>query len=244
MSATPVTPPPQLTLPGQVHTADGPLDMSGMYVMHHAFRRDLDRFATAVRRTPLDDAATWRALAARWERFGSMLHHHHAIEDATLWPPLLDRVDAARVPGARATLEAMQAEHGTIDPALAGCGEAFAAMAATPTEEARDELRACVDRMRESLDRHLAHEETDALPLLQAHLPQEVWAASERAAQRSFRPRDLVFLVPWAADGLDRTARDRAFGPAGWSFRAVYGVTRAGFRRRENAVFRHVTPAG
>ena len=31
----------QVTLPGQSHTAEGPHDQIGMYVMHHAFRRDL-----------------------------------------------------------------------------------------------------------------------------------------------------------------------------------------------------------
>lgn len=243
MSTTPVPHPPQLTLAGQAHTAEGPLDMSGMYVMHHAFRRDLDRFAAAVAGTPLDEAATWRALSARWERFSSMLHHHHAIEDATLWPPLLDRVDAAGVPGGRETLIAMQAEHATIDPQLAACADAFTGMATAPTDAARDRLRDCLDRTRQGLDRHLAHEETDALPLVQEHLPPEAWAASERAAQRSFAPREMAFLVPWAAEGLDREARDRAFGTAGWTFRAVYGLTRRRFHRREAVPFRHAPAA-
>ena len=95
----------QLSLPGQTHVADGPLDMSGMYVMHHAFRRDLDRFVAAVGQTPVEDTEVWRALAARWERFGSMLHHHHEIEDRTIWPPLVERVSAAGDTAGRATLE-------------------------------------------------------------------------------------------------------------------------------------------
>ena len=40
--------PRQLTLPGQAATADGPLDMTMMYVMHHAFRRDLRALARAA----------------------------------------------------------------------------------------------------------------------------------------------------------------------------------------------------
>ena len=43
----------QICLPGQAHVADGPHDQTGMYLMHHAFRRDLDRFRDAVRRTPV-----------------------------------------------------------------------------------------------------------------------------------------------------------------------------------------------
>src|SRR5687768_2233902 len=35
----------QMELPGQKHVAEGPLDLTGMYMAHHAFRRDLARFA-------------------------------------------------------------------------------------------------------------------------------------------------------------------------------------------------------
>jgi hypothetical protein len=44
--------PPQLTLPRQSHTAEGPHDQTGMYVMHHALRRDLEKFVLAVQNTP------------------------------------------------------------------------------------------------------------------------------------------------------------------------------------------------
>ena len=42
----------QLSLPGQSHTAEGPHDHTGMYVMHFGFRRDLTNFASAVAHTP------------------------------------------------------------------------------------------------------------------------------------------------------------------------------------------------
>ena len=62
----------QLDLPGQTHVAEGPHDMTGMYVMHHAFRRDLAAFASSVRATPLGDTATWEALAGP---LGAVRHH-------------------------------------------------------------------------------------------------------------------------------------------------------------------------
>ncbi|MGY1600955.1 hemerythrin domain-containing protein [Geodermatophilus sp. SYSU D00815] len=229
----------QLNLTGQAHVANGPLDMSAMYVMHHAFRRDLERFPTAVRRTPLDDRATWQSLARRWERFGMVLHHHHSIEDRTLWPPLLARIDGQGAAADRATLEAMQAEHETIDPQLAACAAGFAAMAQQPREEVREELARDLATIRDTLHRHLSHEETDALPLVQRHLPEADWLASEEAAKKSFAPRDLAFLIPWAADGLDRTARERAFGTAGLLFRVLYRLTRGRFGRAEAATFRY-----
>ncbi|MFW3169539.1 hemerythrin domain-containing protein [Geodermatophilus sp. CPCC 206100] len=229
---------PQVSLPGQVHTAEGPLDMSGMYVMHHAFRRDLDAFCAAAERTPLEDAATWRALAGRWERFATMLHHHHAVEDASIWPALSERVRA--VEGAPATLEAMHAEHATIDPVLARCAELFDAMSTAPDAATREALAEQLTATRDLLIRHLAHEETEALPLAQRHLPLSDWAASEKAAQRSYGLRDTGFLVPWAAEGLSQEALDRAFATVGPTFRLAYRLTRGRFARREAAAFRYV----
>src|SRR4029079_12710711 len=85
--------PSQICLPGQTHVAEGPHDQTGMYVMHHAFRRDLDRFQAAVRATPVDERDTWRALAARWERFAEVLHHHHTVEDEHIWPVMERRLE-------------------------------------------------------------------------------------------------------------------------------------------------------
>ena len=99
--------PVQRRLPGQAAAPEGPVDLTMMYVMHHGFRRDLNRFAEAVAATPIDDRETWAALAARWERFFEVLHLHHSGEDAGLWPFLMSRADAAE----RATLEAMEEEH-------------------------------------------------------------------------------------------------------------------------------------
>ena len=86
---------PQVLLPGQAAAPEGPVDMIMMYVMHHAFRRDLAAFAARVPTVAVDDAVTWRALAQRWTDFASVLHKHHSGEDAGLWPLLLERVDAA-----------------------------------------------------------------------------------------------------------------------------------------------------
>src|SRR3712207_2560067 len=97
----------QVDLPGQTHVAEGPYDQTGMYVMHHAFRRDLDRFVSAVRNTPVGEAQVWSALARRWSRFEEVLHHHHVVEDTSIWPALLAHADAAGSDEDRATLEAM-----------------------------------------------------------------------------------------------------------------------------------------
>src|SRR6187431_2086740 len=86
--------PRQICLPGQTHVAQGPHDQTGMYVMHHAFRRDLAAFASSVRATPLGDTDTWGSLGRRWARFAATLHHHHHAEDTYYWPVLLAAAEA------------------------------------------------------------------------------------------------------------------------------------------------------
>ena len=237
---TTASPTPQVTLPGQTHTAEGPYDQTGMYVMHHAFRRDLDNFVAAVRATPVNDTATCAALAASWGRFDEVLHHHHQIEDTAIWPALLAHVDASGSAGDRATLEAMEAEHATIDPALQHCREGFAAMTDHPCPDHRNALDIRVTALRESLAEHLRHEETEALPLLQRTMTPAEWEASEKAAQKGYPPKVIPFLVPWALDRLPEDAAQHLLGQAGVVYAVIHRLTRRGYARREARAFRYV----
>ena len=173
MTTDTTTWPEQLRLPGQTAAHPGPIDMTMMYVMHHAFRRDLEAFATAAGTTPASDRRAWKAMAERWELFSSALHHHHSGEDAGLWPALMDRADEE----GRATLEAMEAEHSEIDPILQACAAGFQRLAEHPDDDARAALAVRLVAARERLAEHLKHEETEAIALIQALLTPEEWEA-------------------------------------------------------------------
>jgi hypothetical protein len=83
-----------LLLPGQAAAPEGPVDLAAMYLMHRAFRRDLDAFAAATAATagtPAADRQRWVRLARRFELFADVLHKHHHGEDVGLWPLLLER---------------------------------------------------------------------------------------------------------------------------------------------------------
>jgi iron-sulfur cluster repair protein YtfE (RIC family) len=238
MSATTTTRPATghlMSLPGQQHVAEGPLDLNGMYMAHHAFRRDLARFAVAARQTPVDDAGVWRALAVRWEQFGSILHHHHATEDDVLWPQLLEIADA----DGRATLEAMEAEHSVIDPMLAACAAGFAAMAQAPDAATRDRLAADTETARDTLSDHMGHEEREALPLVQDLLSEEGWQRVEKAAGSGKSLKDLMFLAPWIADGLTLEQFETVVAMIGTPFKWMVAMTRGRYARREAVAFRY-----
>ena len=238
MSLT-TAPTTQLMLPGQAAAPDGPVDMFVMYLMHHAFRRDLGRFTAAVERTPLEDRRTWRALAARWDRFFAILHHHHSGEDAALWPFLLERAD----PDERGHLEAMEEEHGHIDPLLTSVAEGFAALGADSLPaDAADRRAALVVRVaatRDSLSRHLAHEETEAMAILQRHLTPGEWVELEERGWKHTTPVPITYLLPWIAEGLSREHLDDAYSRGDKGMRLLWWLTRGGFRRAERRAFRY-----
>ncbi len=235
------TRPAQLDLPGQAHVADGPHDLSGMYLMHHAFRRDLARFEAAARATPVEDSRTWRALDRRWTRFGEVLHHHHTAEDVSAWPLLRERALAAGERGSLAVLDAMEAEHGDIDPALQACDAAFRTMVDRPGDDHRNALAVTVSAVRSALLTHLAHEETDALPMWQRLLTADDHAGVDKAAQAGYPLRlVLSFLLPWVADGLPDGAMRRVMHDAPPGYGLVLRVARIGYSRGDRVAFRYV----
>ena len=237
MSTTATKRRPPLMLPGQSAAPEGPVDMAFMYVMHHGYRRDLTAFVAAAKATPAGDRAAWEALEQRWQLFSHILHLHHTAEDDAIWPFLMDRVDAE----GRATLQAMEAEHDQIDPLLQACADGFATLARKPDDDVRAALVVRLTATRECLSRHLAHEETDAIALIQSSVTAEAWLAIEKDhARDGRRVRDILRGVPWAAHGLPPEARATAFADAGRAFFLVWLATRGAFERRERRAFRYV----
>jgi hemerythrin-like domain-containing protein len=229
--------PAQIHLPGQTAAPEGPVDMFMMYVMHHAFRRDLAKLAEAALRTPASDRVAWRLLQQRWQVFAEALHGHHSGEDSGLWPLLLERGTEQD----RATLEAMEAEHAEFEPLLDGCEQGFARLAEYVDDDARAALAVRLAATRECLARHLEHEETGAIPIIQRVLTQEDW---ERLDEEHFKedltPGKVVRVVPWAAYGVPREVLDSVFAKTGLGFKVVWLATRRRFLRREARAFRHV----
>lgn len=67
------------------------IDLTVMYAAHDAFRRDLERLATAVS----DGTAGSPRVRAGWDNFTRQLHIHHTAEDSDLWPRV-ERAAAGR----------------------------------------------------------------------------------------------------------------------------------------------------
>jgi hypothetical protein len=224
-----------------------------MYVIHHAFRRDLRDFVAAAAATPTTDRRTWRMLAARWQFFATVLHKHHTAEDEQIWPVLLERVAAADDARAVATLRAMEAEHADIDPLLAACAKGFAELAAArPATDQQVAFGTAVDTRaaleirlvatRERLDRHLAHEERDAIALIQRYLTPADWHVVDAKIQRVYSQRDALTVLPWVLHELPVAGRDRLLAmPRGAAVLLTVWrlLLRPRFERRQRRTFRY-----
>lgn len=227
-----------LLLPGQAAAPPGPADMTMMYVMHHAFRRDVADFAAAIEATPVADVRRWSLLLDRWRRFAHELHVHHSKEDEVLWPLLLQRVRAAEDTEAERVLQEMEEEHAVIDPLLARATGAFQHLAAGGEPSAHELLCDTISRFGATLDRHLGHEESAAIEILQRYVGGAEWATLERTR---FRPRQSIgearFFIPWAVKGLPEDALRQVMALGGPPLRVLHAVSRRRFARDEEEVF-------
>ncbi|WUI01136.1 hemerythrin domain-containing protein [Spirillospora sp. NBC_00431] len=181
-------------------------DMTLMYAMHDALRRELEHLAKLAARED-DDPRAILAGAPGWELFKTALHAHHTAEDEALWPVMREAL-AAR-PDAIALLDAMEAEHAAIDPII----EAI--------DNGTQPLDKMVDALAAGLDAHLKHEEDEALPLMDEAVTAEQMAGFGQAHAAKIGP-DAPRVFPWLVDGADAKTVETALAPLPPPVRAAF----------------------
>lgn len=223
----------QLSFPGQAAAPEGPVDLTAMYVMHRAFRRDLDAFAEIVPTLAADDRARWAKVERRFDLFATVLHKHHHGEDIGLWPLLAERgADGA-------VLDALEAEHVTVDPLLDSARADLRALAAGSGDAAvRDRLGSTTMRLRDELGAHLAHEERDGMALVQEHLTQADWERLDREVfSKDYATKEVPAVLGWVVSGLPDEGLRRMPGGSNVVFRAFGRWMARRFDRREARIF-------
>lgn len=183
-----------------------PADMSMMYVIHNAFRRDLARLVLAVAALSDGEPARAHQLKQRWDFVAHALHHHHTGEDDHIWP-LMRR----KAPETVAILDEMVAEHARIDPLLARVHAGFGRLV-DGEAGAREQLAADLRELLHVLGAHLEHEETAVVPLLERHITQGELKEFENSQRRSMKLREVGNFIPWLLDGLPDPERRHLLG--------------------------------
>jgi hypothetical protein len=164
------------------------LDMSMMFAMHDALRREVVQVARIASRRDDDPGKLLRA-ALGWELFKKFLLVHHQSEDDALWPAL--RASVADHPDRTALVDALEAEHAAIDPLLA----AVDAAAADPAY-GHQRFGDIVDELAGQLSAHLAHEESAGLALIDASLTPAEWQHFAQVHTERIRG-DASTYMPW-----------------------------------------------
>jgi hypothetical protein len=171
-----------------------------VYLIHEAFRRDLGRLSSAVKASGVDQHRA-QQLGAHWEFVNGQLHHHHEVEDASLWPLVRPKLTGRDED--LAVLTQMEAQHHVLLPLCAATSEGFGSLAQQPTEEKGAELAASIDELGAQLGSHLQEEERNCFPVIDQALTVEEFESFGKATAKAIGMRGSARFFPWIFDGAD-----------------------------------------
>jgi len=175
-----------------------------VYMIHEAFRRDLARLSGALRAPALDKART-RRLADHWEFVNDQLHHHHRVEDESLWP-----VVRPKLAGQGEQLEVlhdMETQHLSLAPQDDAVTKGFSVLAAKPGDRAALDLADQVDVLGLDLATHLDDEEARCFPVIDQAMTEEEFQSFGKATAKAVGMRGSAKFFPWIFDGANPLER-------------------------------------
>jgi hypothetical protein len=189
---------------------DGP-DVTVMFVVHNALRRDLARMQAAAAQA--DDPAARTALRAGWATFSRYLTVHHTAEDQMLWPPMQAKLGDR--PNKTDLLVEMAREHSRLDPVVREIDDSLA-------QGSPWRLVALVAELAAVLTGHLEHEEAAALPLVQETLTMLEWKAFSDDQRRRIGLNGAGWFFPWLLDDTPPGTPGKMLGIVPPPLRLVY----------------------
>jgi hemerythrin-like domain-containing protein len=175
-----------------------------VFLIHEAFRRDIRRLSGALRSSGVTDQKA-KQLAGHWSFIDEQLHHHHEVEDASLWP--LVRPKIAGRESDLAVLREMEAQHVTLLPNTEAVGKGLASYADGPNDQAGAALADELDRLDLQLASHLDDEEQRCFPVVDEALSIEEFQSFGKATAKAVGMRGSAKFFPWIFDGADPVER-------------------------------------
>jgi hemerythrin-like domain-containing protein len=180
-------------------------DIRDMYMAHAMFRREFGLAPALVRDVADGDVQRAVVVADHLKVVDNSLHHHHAAEDAHLWPRLAERAGAEAGPVVRV----MEEQHGAIgallDEARAGLAQWRGSAGAVQGEA----IAGTLGRLHEHLVEHLAVEEDSALPLIEKNITAAEWGQMIAESAGDVAPEQIPLIFGMMAYEADPgTVRD------------------------------------
>ncbi len=175
-----------------------------VYLIHEAFRRDLKRLSAALRESNVDERRAGQ-LGAHWAFIEDQLHHHHEVEDASLWPLVRPKLSGRE--GELAVLTEMEVEHKELLPQCAEIGQGFTTLMETPDAQACGDLAEHLDQLGSALGAHLDNEEQHCFPVIDQALTLEEFQSFGKATAKAVGMRGSAKFFPWIFDTADPVER-------------------------------------
>jgi hypothetical protein len=173
--------------------------MSMNKAIHAAFRRDLDRFQSALANFREGDAGRGADLGRAWDNFDFQLTKHHEGEHEIAWPALEE------VGVTRQTIDQMDAEHEVMAERLAAARAAMTALRAAPTAANAQTANTAMGELKTVTEEHLDHEEREIEPVYQANHDHPVIKQMGKKFAK-VGPKEGGEFFAWLLDGGDASA--------------------------------------
>ncbi|WP_055587483.1 hemerythrin domain-containing protein [Peterkaempfera griseoplana] len=150
--------------------ADEPMaDTRDMYMAHAALRRELRLLPGVIRSAQPGDSRRAEVVGAHAALVCAVLHGHHEGEDLFLWPRLRERGGAA----AEAIVPTMEQQHHDIEQRYAEVTGLLRTWRSTAW--GGEALAEAVEGLAAALERHMALEEREVLPLAEKYVTAKEW---------------------------------------------------------------------
>jgi hypothetical protein len=204
-------------------------------VLHQLVRRELRLLGELATWAPADEEERVTALTRHAELIGRVLLHHHGVERRAVWPALL-RTAPADDAGIRAAIDEWTEWCARIDHMLRDVATAARQWAVARAAPARDAFAMACLSLAAAVDGQTAEEERTLLPLLEAHLDGDDWAAIAASSQCRLSAREQLLVLGLALEDCCAADRARLIDGLSRATRVVWRIS--GQRRYRSTVVR------
>jgi hemerythrin-like domain-containing protein len=179
-------------------SAGPPGDLNGVLLVHATLRKGASDLQTAAARFGAANQDP-QVVLRLWGFYERGLRQHHKGEDDVIFP-----LAASREPDFADIESELRKEHEAIDVLLAAADGAFGELRTGATSGRAAAAGRALGELDEALSRHLAHEETAALPIIVRVIPEAEMSKIEKGFLREIPRRDLGLSLA----ALDATTHD------------------------------------
>jgi iron-sulfur cluster repair protein YtfE (RIC family) len=182
--------------------SDSQTSMREMLAVHDCLRKEFASLPLNVKGTPEDSGERAAIVGGHVMMMSAMLTAHHEGEDAVLWPLLRERA-----PQLDSVVAEMEAQHARMIELLQRTQAQAQEWMADTNVQTRSALHTTLIALEREVLAHLAHEETDVLPVAVEAVSYDEFAEMGRHAQASMTPEQMAIGLGMI---VDDTTEDNA----------------------------------